>query len=110
MFTLTFDHDFNFPAIQGVSQFFLYHFIGISRQAYRAAVQTGTEVDWYCKSCAAEWSYISGEPVAASSRLENSDSMSAIYEPLHPPSIEVSWGPHLGEFLQQQFEGSTVGK
>lgn len=84
--------------------------IGISRQAYRAAVQTGTEVDWYCQSCAAEWSNISGEPAAASSRLENFDSMSTVYEPLHPPTIEVSWGPHLGQLLQQQFEGSAVGK
>lgn len=79
--------------------------IGISRQAYREAVHTGKELDWCCKSCT-ESSYLSAEPVAESSRLE----MSTIYEPLHPPTIEVSWGPHLTQFLQQQFEGSTVGK
>lgn len=79
--------------------------IGISRQAYREAVHTGKELDWCCKSCT-ESSYISAEPVAESSRLE----MSTIYEPLHPPIIEVSRGPHLTQFLQQQFEGSTVGK
>lgn len=28
MFMLTFDQDFNFPAIQGLSQFFLYHLQG----------------------------------------------------------------------------------
>ncbi|CAH3032052.1 unnamed protein product, partial [Pocillopora meandrina] len=46
---------------------------GISRQAYRAAVQTGTEIEWHCDSCAVEWSSLLGEPAAASSRLENID-------------------------------------
>ncbi|KAK2546869.1 hypothetical protein P5673_033400, partial [Acropora cervicornis] len=47
---------------------------GISRQAYRAAVQTGTEIEWHGDSCAVELSSLPGEPVAASSRLENIDS------------------------------------
>ena len=61
--------------------------IGISRQAYCAAVQTETEIEWYCDSCALELSSFPGEPVAASSRLENID----------------SWESHLEQ-------GSTVGK
>ena len=61
--------------------------IGISRQAYRAAVQTGTEIEWHCDSCAVEWSSLLGEPAAASSRLENID----------------LWESHLEQ-------GSTVGK
>lgn len=78
---------------------------GISRQAYRAAVQTDTEIEWHCESCAVKWS-TPGEPVAVSSRLENSLSTSS--EPLHSPTIEVSWGPHSGQFLKEQFEDSTV--
>ncbi|XP_066030201.1 uncharacterized protein [Pocillopora verrucosa] len=80
---------------------------GISRQAYRAAVQTGTEVEWHCDSCAVEWSSLPGEPVAASSRLENIDSWESHLEQgstvdsIHPPTIEISWGSH-------QFKGSTV--
>lgn len=77
----------------------------ISRQAYRAAVQTDTEIEWHCESCAVKWS-TPGEPVAVSSRLENSLSTSS--EPLHSPTIEVSWGPHSGQFLKEQFEDSTV--
>ena len=49
------------------------------------------------------------ETVAASSRLENSDSLSTSHESLHPP-IEISWGSQLEEFVREQFEGSTVGK
>ena len=74
-----------------------------------AAVQTGTEIEWHCESCAEEWSRISREPIAASSTLENFDSLSTSSEPLHPPTTKVSWGPHLGQFLQEQFEGSTIG-
>ncbi|RMX52529.1 hypothetical protein pdam_00025468, partial [Pocillopora damicornis] len=73
-----------------------------------AAVPTGTEIEWHCESCAEEWSRISREPIAASSTLENFDSLSTSSEPLHPPTTEVSWGPHLGQFLQEQFEGSTI--
>ena len=46
----------------------------LSRQAYHAAVQTGREIEWHCDSCAVELSSLPGEPVAASSRLENIDS------------------------------------
>ena len=74
-----------------------------------AAVQTGTEIEWHCESCAEEWSRISREPIAASSTLENFDSLSTSSEPLHPPTTEVSWGQNLGQFLQEQFEGSTIG-
>ena len=49
------------------------------------------------------------ETVAASSRLENPDSLSTIHESLHTP-IEISWGSQLEEFVREQFEGSTVGK
>ena len=72
--------------------------VGISRQAYRAAVQNGTEIDWHCESCAVEWSGVSGEPVAASSRLEDSDSLRTSHESLHPPAIEISWGSQLEQF------------
>lgn len=47
------------------------------------------------------------ETVAASSRLENPDSLSTSHESLHPP-IEISWGSQLEEFVREQFEGSTV--
>ena len=67
-------------------------------------------MEWHCESCAVEWNCISGEPVAKNSRLENFDSLSTSREPLHPPTIEVSWGSHLEQFVQEQFEGSTVGK
>ena len=49
------------------------------------------------------------ETVVASSILENFDSLSNSSEPLHPPTIEVSWGQNLGQFLQEQVEDSTVG-
>ena len=84
-----------------ISKLSLLPLIGISRQAYHAAVQTGAEIEWHCESCAVEWSCISGEPVAASSRLENSDSLSTSHEPLHPPTI-VSWESHLEQFVQEQ--------
>ena len=29
---------------------------------------------------------------------------------IHPPTIEVSWGLHREQFVQEQFEGSTVGR
>ena len=67
-------------------------------------------MEWHCESCAVEWNCISGEPVAKNSRLENFDSLSTSHEPLHPPTIEVSRGSHLEQFVQEQFEGSTVGK
>ena len=102
IFILTFDEDLNFSVMEGLNLYsqvncklcplilkFLGHYsliknkkvtavillplLGISRQAYRAAVQNGTEIDWHCESCAVEWSGVSGEPVAASSRLEDSD-------------------------------------
>lgn len=74
---------------------------------YRAAVQNGTEIEWYCEFCAVELSGISGEPVAASSRLENPDSLSTSHESLHPP-IEISWGSQLERFVREQFEDSDV--
>ena len=90
-----------------ISKLLLLPLIGISRQAYHAAVQTGAEIEWHCESCAVEWSCISGEPVAASSKL---DSLSTSHEPLNPPTIEVSWGSHLEQLVQEQFESSAVGK
>ena len=63
---------------------------------YHAAVKTGTEIEWHCEFRAEEWSCTSRETVVASSVLENFDSLSNSSEPLHPPTIEVSWGQNLG--------------
>jgi len=66
-------------------------FIGISQEAYRAAVREGADISWYCVSCL-------GDPVAESTRDGDSSADILGSEEFNPP-VESS---------EDHFDESTV--
>ena len=66
-------------------------FIGISQEAYRAAVREGADIPWYCVSCL-------GDPVAESTRDGDSSADILGSEEFNPP-VESS---------EDNFDESTV--
>lgn len=66
-------------------------FIGISQEAYRAAVREGADISWYCASCL-------GDPVAESTRDGDSSADILGSEEFNPP-VESS---------EDHFDESTV--
>ena len=56
---------------------------GISQCDYRFAVQTGASIDWRCVTC---MSLSESMPVAESTPVDFTESMSTLYEPLADPA------------------------
>ena len=62
---------------------------GISQCDYRFAVQTGASIDWRCVTCLS-MSLSKSTPVAESTPVDFTESMSTLYEPPADPAVDES--------------------